>query len=517
MTPQEGPVTVTRRPARRQHRTGRSSVAGPDRQRAAKRPARNGTSTSAFGAGKRESHDASAFYDRFPTPEISDDDELGAVPRLEFPVVLQGDARSMADLPDASVALVVTSPPYFVGKEYELAVAGQSDAGTAGVPDSYIEYLELLRDVFAECRRVLEPGGRIAVNVANLGRKPYRSLAADVIRILQDDLHLLLRGEVIWQKGEGATGSVAWGSFRRAANPVLRDLTERVIIASKGRFDRAVPAARREQEGRPHESTVSSDEFMEATLDLWRIDAESARRVNHPAPFPVELPRRLIDLYTYADDVVLDPFAGSGSTVVAAQQLGRRGVGYDLDADYVTQANQRLADRPDLDEVADRYRIQAVSEGKKAHDLALDVLEAAGFTVVETGPKVGGTSFAFLVADADDTHRYVVDIAGTFTTVRPGMLRADTVWKTLGKAHVLAATDPESRLLVLTSHLPKRGSEAHKAMKAVGPHGVFDAVELFDPDGVQRLGAYARGAVGGPAVGFWSEAEVASDAPSPPS
>ena len=511
MTPQEGPVTVTRQPARRQHRTGRTSVAGPNRQRAAKQPARNGTSTSSFGAGKRESHDASAFYDRFPAPEISDDDQLGPVPELDFPVVLQGDARSMTELPDASVALVVTSPPYFVGKEYELAIAGQTDEG-AGVPDSYIEYLELLRDVFAECRRVLEPGGRIAVNVANLGRKPYRSLAADVIRILQDDLHLLLRGEVIWQKGEGATGSVAWGSFRRAANPVLRDLTERVIIASKGRFDRAVPAGRRKKDGRPHESTVSSDEFMEATLDLWRIDAESARRVNHPAPFPVELPRRLIDLYTYADDVVLDPFAGSGSTVVAAQQLDRRGVGYDLDADYVAQANQRLEEQPDRDEVADRYLARATSEGKKAHDLALDVLETAGFTVVDTGPKAGGTQFAFLVADAADQHRYHVEVAGTFTTARPGMQRADTVWKTLGKAHVLAATDPQARLLVLTSHLPKKGSEAHKALRAVGPTGVFDAVEMFDPACVERLATYAQGPTDHPAVGFWRAADV-----SPPS
>ena len=514
MIPQEGPVTVTRQPARRQHRTGRTSVAGPKRQ-SAKRPARNGTSTSSFGAGKRESHDASAFYDRFPAPEISDDDRLGTVPELSFPVVLHGDARSMTELPDASVALVVTSPPDFVGKEYELAVAGQGDEGAAGVPDSYIEYLDLLRDVFAECRRVLEPGGRIAVNVANLGRKPYRSLAADVIRILQDDLHLLLRGEVIWQKGEGATGSVAWGSFRRAANPVLRDLTERVIIASKGRFDRAVPAGRRKKDGRPHESTVSSDEFMEATLDLWRIDAESARRVNHPAPFPVELPRRLIDLYTYADDVVLDPFAGSGSTVVAAQQLGRLGVGYDLDADYVAQANRRLEQQPDRDEVADRYLARAASAGKKAHDLALDVLETAGFTVVETGPKVGGTQFAFLVADAADRNRYFVDVAGTFTTARPGLQRADTVWKTLGKAHVLIATHPQVRLLVLTSHLPKKGSEAHKVLRAVGPAGVFDAVEMFDPDGVQRLATYATGAAERPEVGFWTEADLTSGTPPP--
>ena len=140
---------------------------------------------------------------------------------------------------------MVTSPPYFAGKRYE------EELERDGVPASYLEYLELLREVFAECVRTLEPGGRIAVNVANLGRKPYRSLSADVIRILEDDLGLLLRGEIIWQKGEGASGSCAWGSFRSASNPVLRDLTERVIVASKGRFDRALSVKERAKRGLP--------------------------------------------------------------------------------------------------------------------------------------------------------------------------------------------------------------------------------------------------------------------------
>ena len=124
------------------------------------------------------------------------------------------------------------------GKHYE------EELERDGVPSSYVEYLQLLTDVCAECARNLEPGGSIAVNVANLGRKPYRSLSADVITILQDRLGLLLRGEIIWQKGEGASGSCAWGSFRSPANPVLRDLTERVVVASKGRFDRPAPRRR---------------------------------------------------------------------------------------------------------------------------------------------------------------------------------------------------------------------------------------------------------------------------------
>src|SRR5579875_2950063 len=297
---------------------------------------RRPTSTSAFGVSRRESHDSSAFYGRFTPPLVSRDSEVGAHRALDKLIV--GDARCMNEVPDSSVALVVTSPPYFAGKEYEESL------GAAGAPATYLEYLALLRDVLGECVRKLEPGGRLAVNVANLGRKPYRSLSADVIRILQDDLGLLLRGEVIWQKGEGANGSCAWGSFRSAANPVLRDITERVVIASKGRFDRARTVKQRQAEGLPFESTVLTEDFMALTLDLWSIPPESARRVGHPAPFPVELPEQLIRLFTFKDDLVLDPFMGSGSTLVAAKKLGRRYAGYDLDPAYVEIARKRVTE-----------------------------------------------------------------------------------------------------------------------------------------------------------------------------
>ena len=275
----------------------------------------------------------------------------------------------MNDVATGSVALVVTSPPYFAGKQYE------EELERDGVPGSYLEYLELLTDVFAECTRTLEPGGRIAVNVANLGRKPYRSLSADVIRILQDRLGLLLRGELIWQKGEGATGSCAWGSFRAATNPVLRDLTERVVIASKGRFSRVRTPAQRQAEGLPSESTLGAEDFMALTLDVWPIPAERAHRVGHPAPFPVELPAQLIRLYTFLDDLVLDPFMGSGSSLVAAAQLGRRYVGYDLDPAYVAIARRRVADEAEL---APEGRSR---DDRPAATLAEEALIEAGFAL----------------------------------------------------------------------------------------------------------------------------------------
>ncbi|MBI00205.1 MAG: hypothetical protein CL467_06335 [Acidimicrobiaceae bacterium] len=501
---------------------------------AAPSPEATPTSTRSFGVGRRERHDASAFYARFSPPLISEDDAVASAPDLGDGC-LSGDARDMRQLPDGSVALVVTSPPYFVGKDYELEMERD------GVPSSYLEYLQMLRGVFAECVRVLEPGGRIAVNVANLGRRPYRSLSADVIRILQDDLGLLLRGEVIWQKAEGATGSVAWGSFRKAANPVLRDMTERVVIASKGRFDRAVPAVKRRNEGLPAESTITTDEFMEATLDVWRIDAEQATRVGHPAPFPVELPRRLIDLYTYRGDLVLDPFLGSGSTLVAAVRAGRRGVGYDLDPEYVTLAKQRVADehrrleagparawdRRDLagDTVVqgglfaqngvfddDRALDSATASGKKVVAIAEAALIDAGFEIVKS-PTVRrdlGLQFPFLVTDPALGRLWHVEVAGGFTNARPGMRRADVLWRTLGRAHVLAASQAanSSRLLVMTPRIPRAGAEGDRALRAVGGRGVFDVLELFDPMAMERLRQYAESAPDRPIPGFWTVDEV---------
>jgi modification methylase len=294
------------------------------------------TSTSSFGVGRRESHDSRAFYSRFSPPRTNDEGEVVACPVPD--TLWCADSRDMPFLPDGCIALVVTSPPYFAGKDYETDLAADS------VPSTYLEYLQMLRDVFAECRRVLEPGGRIAVNVANLGRKPYRSLSADVITILQDDLGLLLRGEIIWVKAKGASGNCAWGSYASASNPVLRDVTERVVIAAKGRFDRALNRQERIERGLPHEDTIDPEDFRSYTLDTWYLAPESARRVGHPAPFPVELPRRLIELYSYGGDSVLDPLAGSSQVALACLATGRHYVSVDLDPEYVELSRKRIAE-----------------------------------------------------------------------------------------------------------------------------------------------------------------------------
>ena len=303
------------------------------------------TSTSRFGTSKRESHDASDFYERFPAPKLLDDTTVADAGAVKDSVI-HGDSRDLSMIPDNSIALVVTSPPYFAGKEYE-AVMGEGH-----VPASYVEYLEMLRDVFAECWRVLEPGGRVAVNVANLGRKPYRSLAGDVVDILQNDLGYLLRGEIVWIKGAGLNSSCAWGSYASASNPVLRDVTERIIIGSKGRFGRAISKPKRKAMGLPHEDTITGEEFRELTLDTWRFPPESAKRVGHPAPFPVELPRRCLELFTFKHDTVLDPFGGVGTVGVAAVQTERHYVCVDADAAYVEKARARIAEAVDAKEAA---------------------------------------------------------------------------------------------------------------------------------------------------------------------
>ena len=460
-------------------------------------PRRPTTSTSNFGVGRREGHDATGFYERFRSPELTTEDTVLPPEPVAEPFVC-GDARNMDTIADGSVALVVTSPPYFAGKQYE------EELERDGIPSSYLEYREMLTEVFAECARKLEPGGRIAVNVANLGRKPYRSLSADVIRILEHDLGLLLRGELVWQKGEGASGSCAWGSWRSPANPVLRDLTERVIVASKGRFDRARTAKQRAAQGLPHVTTLLPEDFLALTVDVWSIPPESARRVGHPAPFPVELPEQLIRLYTYADDLVLDPFMGSGSTLVAAARLGRRYVGYDLDPSYVDMARQRVIAEGNPT-TAD---IPAEISDLAARKLAERELTEAGFVVTGRDVKVPGGGVSIDIDAVDKTgRRWLFEVAGSFTSQRGGLSRTDTVWRHLGRAAAIGGRVPGVPVVVLTTRLPRRRSEGDLALRAAGPAVIHDVVDLLDPEALGRLAAYAGRRVK-PLVGYWTDADL---------
>lgn len=276
------------------------------------------TKTKSFGVGRREGHDSSPYYGR-ALVSVTETKERQTSRPTASNEMFDHSAEQMSELPNDSVALMVTSPPYHVGKDYD------SDG-------SFEEYLSLLERVFRETYRVLQPGGRAVINVANLGRRPYVPLSHEVsARMLR--IGFFMRAEVIWRKAKGAGGSCAWGSWRSPANPVIRDVHEYCLCFSKGRFDRVVKGA----------SDISADDFMASTLSVWEIPPESANRVNHPAPFPVELPKRFIQLYTYTGEWVLDPFMGSGSTAVAAVLVGRKWVGYDVNPDYCEIARKRAA------------------------------------------------------------------------------------------------------------------------------------------------------------------------------
>ena len=281
------------------------------------------TQTSSFGVSRREAHDASDFYSR-NLYQLNSSSDITEVSSDSIQLdgwadrIYNASSESMP-IPDNSVGLAFTSPPYNVGKDYD--------------EDMSLErYLGLIQRVGTEVHRVLKPGGRFIVNVANLVRKPYIPLHAFFYQI-HSQIGFLPMGEIIWQKGRGANGSCAWGSWRSARAPRLRDLHEYLLVFAKGSFTRPDKGT----------SNLSAEEFTEATLSVWEIMPVSAKKVGHPAPVPVELASRVIKLYSYLDDVVLDPFIGSGTTAVAARQHGRHYVGFDISPEYCRLAEERIA------------------------------------------------------------------------------------------------------------------------------------------------------------------------------
>jgi site-specific DNA-methyltransferase (adenine-specific) len=284
---------------------------------------RRQTETSSFGTSGRFSHDSKKFYESRLYDHL--DGELD-IDNLENPVpagilnrIFCKSSEQMDELPDASIHLMITSPPYNASKDYDQDL-------------SLEEYLLSLEKVWRETYRVLVKGGRACINIANLGRKPYIPLHIYVIEMMID-IGFLMRGEIIWDKGSSASQSTAWGSWQSASNPVLRDVHEYIMVFSKGSFKR---------EKGEKENTIQRDEFLEWTKSVWTFPAVSAKKIGHPAPFPEELPHRLIQMYSYSGDVILDPFTGSGTTCLAAARDNRHYIGYEIDEAYVDLAQSRL-------------------------------------------------------------------------------------------------------------------------------------------------------------------------------
>ncbi|HDL49430.1 MAG TPA: site-specific DNA-methyltransferase, partial [Actinobacteria bacterium] len=246
---------------------------------------------------------------------------------------------------------------------------------------------------------------------------------------------------------------------------------------------RARSRARRAREGLPHEDSLSNDEFLEATLDVWEIHPESARRVGHPAPFPIALPERLINLYTFQGDLVLDPFMGSGTTLVAAARARRRGAGYDLDPAYVEIAQRRIAEHSDE---PPEYRLV----GKKLLDVAADVVTDAGFSIEGRNRRVSGV-VVNLTARGLDGVPWLIDVSGGFTITPNGLSTTDAVLRSLGKAATLRREN--AHILLLTSHLPKRATEPDRILRAARGDIFVDALEILDDGTPAALRSYATG------------------------
>ena len=286
-----------------------------------------GTKTSSFGTKGRVAHDSSKFYDSKLYKEIKNNNSdiiVNEFPNKLLNTIIASSCENMKDIPNNSLHLMITSPPYNVSKEYDNDL-------------SLEEYLNLLKNCFTETYRVLVDGGRACINIANIGRKPYIPLS-DYVSKIMIEIGFNMRGEIIWNKSAGAGISTAWGSFQSASNPILRDVHEYILIFSKGNYKRE----RDKEEKELRKDNITKEEFIEWTKSVWTMNTESAKRIGHPAPFPEELPNRLIKLFSFTNDIVIDPFMGSGTTAIAAIKNNRNFVGYEINKEYINLANNRI-------------------------------------------------------------------------------------------------------------------------------------------------------------------------------
>lgn len=265
---------------------------------------------------------------------------------LHFNKIINDDVlRGLAQVPTNSVTLICTSPPYNVGIDY--------DQHQDEVP--YLDYLKWLAMVWKECYRVLRTGGRIAINIDSMmnrqsdkGEAYIRDIRTDLANDLRP-LGFKFFGEHIWYKsakdpshngGQFNGKKTAWGSYMSPSTPAVRRNHEYILVYSKEQF-------KLEKSASSGDPDITGKEFQHFIASVWSINAETRNMGNHPVPFPEELPYRLIKLYTYPNDLVLDPFNGVGTTTKVAFATGRQYIGIDMSADYCQFAENRIGGMSD--------------------------------------------------------------------------------------------------------------------------------------------------------------------------
>ncbi len=247
---------------------------------------------------------------------------------LDRIVILNEDLLTTDAVPQNSIDLIVTSPPYNVDVQYN---SHHDDL-------SYKEYLGFTRAWLSRCYRFLKDDGRLCLNIPlDKNKGGQQSVGAD-ITTLAKQIGFRYQSTIVWNEGN-ISRRTAWGSWMSAAAPFVIAPVELIVVLYKKRWRKSSGS---------RQSDITRAEFLNWTNGLWTFSGESKKKIGHPAPFPLELPRRCIKLFSFVGDVVLDPFAGSGTTLIAAAMLDRVGIGIEIDPQYCELAKRRILSTPGL-------------------------------------------------------------------------------------------------------------------------------------------------------------------------
>jgi DNA modification methylase len=250
--------------------------------------------------------------------------------------IIIGDSRCMPDVSDQSVHLIITSPPYWQLKDY-------GDGSQIGFDHSYEDYINNLNLVWRECHRVLHDGCRLCINIGDqfarsvyYGRYKVIPIRTEIIRFCET-IGFDYMGAIIWQKVTTCNttgGATIMGSFPHPRNGIVKIDYEFILLFKK--HGKAPSVSRKVKE----QSKITVEEWNQYFAGHWNIAGE--KQDKHLAMFPEEIPRRLIKMFSFVGETVLDPFAGSGTTSLAAKNLGRNSIGYEINSNYISVIKEKL-------------------------------------------------------------------------------------------------------------------------------------------------------------------------------